>query len=484
MAHSTWFAPCYEFVDRGITLYESSYPQANIVLLTRHYIEPGVTKSRPLLDRTTGRSVNVHAGEGVEYDDAHESQRDREGDDLPARPKRSRSMDGLGADLPRRRIIQSRSEVDAREAPAEKPPEEKIQPVEAKRRIVQSKPESPIEAKRLTKAESDAAEVALWKKRLREEEKREGGSRSLAVRGWRMRVLSAKSEMEIEGKNFGTQAKLSALFKRIPSSEKAWLEARSQWVSDGDPYHFQAGARGGGFAWTPWVKPECIGWLVTEGAKLGIYFATPPLEKGVPPRQCDELRLDVQNYLKGTVSCSLKVVRKPGIRGAAKVLGVGELQPLSISAMGLFEAYQAALRSNPDKREVHEAYHRVLLHRFLRRRTLVPLGSRSSIVGKESERRANMLQARRVFVFNSEGCPTRLNKQLLEENGIGIEELLLKKPTLVYVRNTQGQYLVHEWTKWLFEEVLGKKPESCRAIFSNDYLGGGLSALAGAGILG
>lgn len=437
----TWFEPYYEFPN-GIVIYESHYPQPGIVLLSKHYIDPGKTSSR------AQKGVNIHAGEESEFD---EKAVERQSADVPARA--TRRVDGLGADEPRRRIVTV-------QAPTREPS-----------RVLDPKKPLPKDA---TPAEKKAW-YDYWTKAA-EQDVRLG----LSVRGWRMRALSAESEVEFGGKNLGTQAKLSALFRRIPPEQKAWLEGPSKWMQKNDPYFWLARTRNREFAWTPWVKPECAAWLVVEGAKLGLFFAARATE-GL--KEAEELKLDVNQYLRGDISCEVRPPRDLSIGGAARVFGLNRYEPLSMSAMGLFEVYQRALKEATNKRDVHEAYHRILLHRFLRRRLLVPTSTRSSEIGKESERRANLLQAHRVFVFNSNGCPTRLNSTFLESNGIGIKELLAKNPLLMYSRDPRNRYLVNEWTAWLFRDVLKKDPDDCRSLFTSESMDG-LSVLAGLGILG
>jgi hypothetical protein len=321
----------------------------------------------------------------------------------------------------------------------------------------------------------EKAVTELWEKKIAAEEKA-----GVAVRGWRMRALSAQKERELFGHSSNTAAIVSALFKLIPKDQKTWLQSGR--LPFDDPYRFGQTKKNEPAIYTPWVRPECVGWLVAEGAKRGVYFATKPTLNENITKEIDRLRLDVQNYLDGKTKCSTNVPRVMGVRLAARVLKIGELQPLSASALDLFNWYQAALRESDDKHEVHEAYHRILLHRFLRRRSLVP-SVRSSRISKEAERRANLLQAHRIFVFNQNGCPTRLNENALKANGIDIQALGTKNPTLIYMRNPQNQYLVNEWTRWFIVDILGKDPAECRTVFSRESLRG-LFALAGLGFLG
>ena len=446
-----WFRKFYEF-PQGFPIYETRMPQPQIVFVTQHFINPGLTRARSMWAPEQGRSVNVHAGEeSVEFEEGH-------GVQTPARPKRppKDGVEGLGAEddppKPRRRIVTSPT--------------------------VQVDVTKPL-PKGATPAQKVAYEKEIarrWEEKMAKEEAKGG-----AVRGWRVRALSNEMEEKIAGESYNTAHILSSLVRRIPTSQRAWLQ--SNMMAPGDPYSWLRTESGRKGIWTLWIRPECLGWLVTEGAKLGIFFGAPPSNNPNFPSQAQELKLDVQKYISGEFRCATRVARGLGVRSAAKILGADPLEPLSMSAMKLFIAYQTALRTSDDRSAVHEAYHRLLLARFLRRRSLVPQGTRASHVGSEAERRANLLQAHRVFVFNRSGCPVKLNKNFLDANGIEIGSLLTKNPMLVYMRNTQNQYIVDKWTRWLFEEVLRRDPVECRTVLTSESIDG-LLALAGLGVLG
>jgi hypothetical protein len=433
-----WFRKFYEFPGTDIAIYEANSPLPEIVHLTMWNIRPGPTKSHSQWDPDLQRSVNVHAGEEEQL----------------KTPKKR--IDGLGADEPPRRRIVGTTTVQ--------------------QRVLDPTKELPRDATPAERAAWTKAVTRAFEKQ-RQQEKRMG----VQVRGWRMRALSAEKERELFDQSSGAAATVAALFKRIPKDQKAWLQSGD--VPYEDPYRFLQTKKGERGIYTPWVRSDCIGWLVAEAAKLGVYFSTKPPKKVTDPSEASQLKLDVENYLSGKTQCAPKVVREKGVRASARVLKIGDLQPLSISALNLFLVYQEALREADDKNEVHEAYHRILLHRFLRRRTLVPQASRTSRIGEEAERRAQLLQAHRVFVFDQRGCPTRLNQRLLEANGIDINALGKKNPLLIYERNLKNQYIVNEWTKWLFEDVLRKDPVECRSIFTSESFTG-LSALAELGFLG
>lgn len=428
--------------NTSITIYEAFYPQPGCVLLTPHEIHSGRTSS------WTEQGRNVHAGEGEEYQEHH-------GVSLPSKPRRP-PVDGLGAqDPPGRRIVQ---------------------PLDL------TKPLPPNATPKQRAMWMEAQAEKLLQQSAREE--RAG----VSVRGWRLRALGPPSEIRLHGSDLRTQARLSMLFARIPTGKgKTWLQTS---LDKRDPYYWYAARRdpkGKEPAWTPWVSHECIGWLVTEGAKLGLHFAARAIDPPDPTRVLPARSLieDIVTYIADPASCRVRPPREKSIRSAARILGMNELQPLSAGAGELYEAYRSALRASDDKTDVHEAYHRVLLHRFLRRRRLVPKLVRSSQIGDAAERRANLLQAHRVFVFNSSGCPMRFNQRVLEANGIKaddqLEALAAKNPLLMYDRDPRGQYLVKDWTQWLFEKVLELDPKKCREIFTGHIEG--LHALAEAGYL-
>ena len=476
-----WFRLFHRFPGTDIVIYESTYPQPGIVLLSKHSIKTGATIARAEYDPDLKRSVNTKAGEeGSEFDDS-------KGYNLPAGPRRPK-VEGLGADdadVYRRRPYVPKAEEQAPAAPRrrivppptiQQPAPIVVQPEPVVARASYPKSKAPTEDPGTFKvpppilpddatpeqiANYKRASLRWWERKTKHEEM----FASISVRGWRMRALSPAKEIEITGHSEGTQAKLAALFKRIPKDQKTWLQ--SAHIPYDDPYAWLVTNEKNAL-WTPWVKPECIAWLVVEGAKIGLYFAARAYPGSDPslPNDARMLQFDVQKYLAGEVTCSPNPVRKKGLRESDEVLLLRPLESMSMSPGNLFQKYQEALRATGDKAEVHEAYHRVLLHRFLRRRLLVPTEKRSSVIGKEAERRANMLQAHRVFVFNRDGCPKRLNLNFLKANGIGLKELEAKNPTLVYSRNLQNQYLVTEWTNWLFTTVLGKDPKSCRSMFN------------------
>lgn len=491
-----WFRLFHKFPGTDIVIYESTYPQPGIVLLSKHLILPGATIARAEYDPDLKRSINTKAGEeGSEYDDSKGYQ-----SNLPASPRRPK-VEGLGADdteTPRRRrIVDFKPDptIDFKPDPTIQQPAPIVarasypratSPTKDPGRFNVPHPVLPNDATPEQTANYKRASLRWWEQKTKHEDRLADTS----VRGWRMRALSAEKEIELTGQSEGTQAKLSALFKRIPRDQKTWLQ--SAHIPYGDPYAWLVTSEKSA-VWTPWVKPECVAWLVAEGAKIGLYFAARAYPGSDPslPNDARMLQFDVQKHLTGDTSCSPNPVRKKSVRDSDEVLSLRPLESMSMSPGNLFQKYQEALRSTGDKAEAHEAYHRILLHRFLRRRLLVPTEKRSSVIGKDAERRANMLQAHRVFVFNRDGCPTRFNLNFLRANGIGLKELGARNPTQVYSRNLQNQYIVNEWTNWLYVTVLGKDPRSCRSLFNasddasvDDDSLRGLYALAGMGLLG
>lgn len=311
-----------------------------------------------------------------------------------------------------------------------------------------------------------------WEKKLRESERTQSRS-SVAqrgggpVEGWRLRALSPQNEIRISGQDHNTQSVTTSLWKRIPpGTQKAWLEPN---LPKGDPYRSPDSA-----TYQAWVRETCIPWLVVEGSKQGLKFAanTKGTHEWRPALRLISL---VGGYVRNPSSFDCKTVqlREKGVRLSSRVLGFNELQALSAGAEELYQAYIETLRRSSDKAEVHDAYHRILLHRFLRRRPLTPRG-----VGPDraAERRANMLQARRLFVFNSYGCPVSINKTTLEQNGIKVTSLGERDVTLIRGRRS----IVEQWTRWLYDFVLEVPTTDCMSASVVQ----GLEGLAVAGFLG
>jgi hypothetical protein len=274
--------------------------------------------------------------------------------------------------------------------------------------------------------------------------------------GWVLRATSDAVEAREGGMVGGRSSakRLLVAWKQVAASGKVWL-----WpdLPKSDPY------RAPKLVHTPWVRDDCILQLMRFGAVNGLRFAVMPIQRyvdresgwvgdQVPAR---ELKNAVIRAASGDTTCEVVPQREGmSLAHAASVLGFDNLrQPLSASADRLYEAFVAARRGG--SADAHSAYHRVLMHRFLNRTSLT--GGRAP-GGVEIERRANLLQAHRLFVFDTSGCPISVNGALVRDYGLMIARILDKhvtQPRMMSAKDTWGQ--------WLFTKVLGREPRSCAA---------------------
>ena len=284
--------------------------------------------------------------------------------------------------------------------------------------------------------------------------------------GFILRAMSPQTEFSVAGRDLGTQVKLTKLFEMIGRNQKAWLSPK---VPAGDPY------RSPFPGFVAWIHEHCLAWLVVEGTKIGLKFTVSDETKNQAESQVETVKRTIVYALKHPFRSPCPVIdRRPGLQLADKILGISnaaiqtarggtrfENKGATLGAERLFEFYRLALSEASDqqeKRDIHEAYHRILLHKFLQRLRLTPppLGSRSRAadpLGDSIERRALLLQAHRVFVFAPNGCPVALNTQLLEQNGIGIKELKIHSATIPAKAT--------EWANWLYDEVLDLDKRNC-----------------------
>lgn len=296
--------------------------------------------------------------------------------------------------------------------------------------------------------------------------------------GFILRAMSEVTEAEKIGsdESLGTQAKISKLFRLI-SEKKTWLEPR---LEPGDPYKapFSLG-------YTAWVDEDCVPWLIVEGSKLGLKFAGRDERTFEGTTTANYLISLVSFYLRNPeqFECGIKREREPGLRLSSRTLNIPGTESIGMGAGELYERYRSALMSASDPSEVHRAYHRILLHRFMRRRRLTPQARATRAADRVSdaiERRANLLQAHRLFVFNSRGCPVRINAEVLYDSGIDIVAIGSKRPILPTIQGT-----VDAWTKWLYEDILEIKPEKCMPTKQEIIeMRAGLRSLALGGFLG
>jgi hypothetical protein len=298
--------------------------------------------------------------------------------------------------------------------------------------------------------------------------------------GWMLRALKPENEAKISTEDHSTLTKVSSLFARIDRDRKTWLEPDLPPIGGkADSRLSPVGNAIGKKIWVPWVWEDCIPWLVFEGTKLGLRFAaggaaTRRETSGLPTSQylINLLQSAIAN--PSNYECKIEAPRGVGIRSAAQAMGVQDIQAISMPAMELYRSFALSLKSSADKRKVFEAYHRILLHRFLRRRRLTPparVTRASDPVSDAIERRANLLQAHRLFVFNEKGCPVSVNAETLHMNGLDPSALGKRR-----VSNPEAP--VVEWTMWLYSDVLEKPVSECLTKIR------GLESLAAAGYLG
>ena len=237
-----------------------------------------------------------------------------------------------------------------------------------------------------------------------------------------------------------TAKRISRVFSRIPSSAKIWLSPRIEDKNDPlrTPSAYVVYGLTTGFI--PFIKDDCLMPLLRGGAAIGLEFevSTDPNKKGVLP--IEELLSVASDFNPEEPSCSLTPERGFSFEKAAIVLKFqNRLEAIAAGPANLYNAYLNVVTS--DER-AHEAYHRILFEKFLRQKRLAPRAMNSKL-DKELNRRANLLQAHRLFVFTPEGDPVALNRSLLDEYGLTIDRLNnLRKPS-------------SPWNRWVIEEVFG-----------------------------
>ena len=448
-----WIRPAGTIPGTKIVIYESGGPVPGMVWLVPHDIAYGSTNSWSLQKREVGKkggiSYNTIAGdpkiprtvrEHYERDDVTSGEFGPSWDLMsgPAKPTRppGSGTEGLGAE-------------DWRE-----------------------------------RQKREAEEFRLAQERAEKRQKYNG------VRGYRAAVLGPHVERKLNVKT-DTMAKWSALWKRIPPAtwnskgNRTWLENGTHMLK-GDPLRGTSSSS----LFQPWISESCVPWLILEGSRNGLVFATRPYDfenpDAVPGRYEESpattlIKL-VALYLRDRAgfasdfgNCKTSAERSKGLMLSNKELGLNRTEAIGMDAGRLFDVFRLALKLSENKAAVHEAYHRILLHKFLHRRNLVPKLSGDS-VALASMRRAWVLQAHRLLVFNSSGCPVSFNQEVLEENGIR----KLNRASLVF-KDRVDLNLVDEWTRWLYGTVLEMPMETCARVVHE--FKGQVSALAAAGHL-
>jgi len=406
-----WIRPAGTIPGTNIIIYESGGPAPGVIWLVPHDIAYGSTNSWSLQKREVGvkggTSYNTIAGDPKIPLDVREHYRQ---DDLPSKPTRpsGSGTEGLGAE-------------DWRE-----------------------------------RQKREAEEFRSAQERAAKKQKYNG------VRGYRASVMGPQIERRL-GSKIDTLAKWSVLWKRIPAA--TWhSKGNRTWLENGKHMPKHDPLRGvGAKEFQPWIAESCIPWLILEGTKQGLLFSTRPYDfentDAVPGRYEESpatsliklvarYRSDRQGFESSFGDCKVVAGRTKGLLLANKVLGLERTEAIGMNPLQLFNVFRFAMKQATDKSEVYAAYHRILLHKFLHRRILVPKLSNDS-VAHATLRRAWLLQAHRLLVFNSSGCPVSFNQEVLEENGIK----KLTNTSLVF-KNKVDLNLVDEWTRWLYGVVL------------------------------
>lgn len=282
--------------------------------------------------------------------------------------------------------------------------------------------------------------------------------------GWTLNAMGKKAEAERELTGPSAADRLRHWFVQLPAEGRVALQP-AHLVGPGDPL------RAAGSVFRQWVADDCIAALVRAGAQGSPQVA--PLLFAVQPRQT--LRLGegktttvypIQDLVRimqePSEDCALE---RPGmtLSEAATLLGFPDkYKPLSVGADGLYDAWRVRARVARGRAqlEVNAAYHRILLHRFLRQKRLTPRVPGRGDLSRAIERRANLLQAYRVFVFDRRGCPVGLNVPLLEANHIGVKSILDKQVT--HAGFTALSDRAKKFGGWLFTDVLDKAIVECK----------------------
>jgi hypothetical protein len=306
------------------------------------------------------------------------------------------------------------------------------------------------------------------------------------------------------GKVGDDAATLRHWYKRLPITERVSFfpheDKRSWGVPSGDPLLSPSKSRA-----DRWVSDECITMLI-RSATSGFAGGRGKLRFAVLPRQVErgaadvfksergggdrpilapataispiEVLRNIFDVAKGKKQCRLTVPKGLSLLQAANILGWSAPpgatakesrrvlnKPLDVGAETLYEHWRVGMRaasSDHHRLLLNMAYHRALAHRFLTgkksRPRLTPRTSGDARLDAEIERRANLVQAYRVFIFDR-GCPVGINLPFVEANGFKIKDLLERR--VPYASFTKGSRAAR-WTFWLYDFVLQKGVQQCK----------------------
>jgi hypothetical protein len=269
----------------------------------------------------------------------------------------------------------------------------------------------------------------------------EGGRRKNTLAGqigWVIRARNNDGDFAM-GIQSSAQ-RISRVFSRVQPSGKVWLSPRIE--NKRDPLRTPAsyvryGLKVGGFI--PFIKDDCLMPLLRGGAALGLQFEVMDVqdESKLPP--INEIFKIASKFDPEEPSCTLAAERGFTFAIAASILKFQSLtEAIAAGPANLYNAYLGVITTDD---RAHEAYHRILFEKFLRRKRLAPRAMNSTL-DKELNRRANLLQAHRLFVFLPDGTPIALNRSLLEKYDLSLARAnkLRADPT---------------WGRWLIQEIFG-----------------------------
>lgn len=235
-----------------------------------------------------------------------------------------------------------------------------------------------------------------------------------------------------------TAKRISRVFSRIPSSAKIWLSPRIE--NKNDPLRTPSAyvVYGLTTGFIPFIKDDCLMPLLRGGAAIGLEFEVADIQDDLKVPPINELLSVASEFDPEEPSCSLMAERGLSFEKAASILKFqNRLEAIAAGPANLYNAYLNVVTSDD---RAHEAYHRILFEKFLRQKRLAPKAMNSKL-DKELNRRANMLQAHRLFVFTPDGTPIALNRSLIEEYELSITRV--------------NRLRADSWGRWLIQDVLG-----------------------------
>lgn len=277
--------------------------------------------------------------------------------------------------------------------------------------------------------------------------------------GWILRATGARAE----GRADTTAKRLLAAVQLIPQTKRTWLSPN---LPKTDPYRTPQAY---GLNFLPWIEHDCVGTLIREGSKTGLRWGTYEQQRYFDQESHQELVIKplpmLQRAAASPEGCEI-VPPRSGLTllEAGRILGLlTRTSAIDMGSTALYNTYLVRLKASPKSAaDIHAAYHRVLMHRFLRRTRLSPTIDTDRNRSLELERRACLLQAHRLFVFDRFGCPVSLNDSLIRAYELDLRALQKRSVT-------QPRYVKDSWSVWLYNFVLRKTPDACAKAREREY---------------